>query len=53
MAIGIQTPSGFIRLNDKPLDLSLTFDSIIDAKKYVAGIDLEHGTPYDGQIIFV
>ena len=53
MAIGIQTPSGFIRLNDKPLDLALTFNSIIDAKKYVAGIDLEHGTPYDGQIIFV
>lgn len=49
----LQILNSFIRLNNKPLDLSLTFDTLLEAKKYVAGLDTSKGTPYNGQIISV
>lgn len=53
MAGQIQMPSSYVRLINKPLDISLTFDTLSDAKKYAAGTDNSKGTPYDGQIISV
>ena len=49
----IQTPVTNVRLNNVPLDESLTFDSLLDARKYAAGLDNTKGTPYNGQIISV
>lgn len=48
-----QTLSSFYRLNNSPLDISLTFEDLLRAKKYVAGLDTDKGTPYNGQIISV
>ena len=49
----LQMPASYIRLNNEPLDISYTFDSLLEAKKYVAGIDNTKGTPFRGQIISV
>ena len=53
MAGQIQMPSSYVRLTNSPLDISLTFDTLAEAKKYAAGTDNAKGTPYDGQIISV
>lgn len=53
MAGQIQMPSSYVRLTNQPLDISLTFDSLLDARKYAAGIDNTKGTPYNSQIISV
>ena len=53
MAGRIQIPSSYTRLNNEPLDISLTFNTLTEARKYAAGIDNTKGTPYNGQIISV
>jgi hypothetical protein len=53
MAGTVQMPVTYTRLNNQPLDISLTFDTLLEARKYVAGSDNTKGTPYNGQIISV
>ena len=53
MAGQLQMPANYIRLTNTPLDVSLTFNTLLEARKYVAGIDNTKGTPYNGQIISV
>lgn len=49
----VQETVTHVRLNNLPLDESLTFDSLYEARRYVTGADNTKGTPYNGQIISV
>ena len=47
-----QTPVSFVRLDGEPLDSSLTFDTLSNAKDYI-NKESTKGAPYEGQIITV
>lgn len=48
MALGVNFPAGFNRLNPIPLDLSAVFDDLPAFQAYLAG-----GTAYAGQVVAV